>query len=319
MSIYPEFLRQRESRPMDAEDQVMTSRPETPAADAEIPVAAGWSSCCAPGRDVNGDCVAVDPQSRFFLIADGAGSCGSGALASCLVTELLCPLLACMHRRISEDRAVGVDGLLRELLCAAHDVLRRYQQADRCCDAMAASLVFGLLCRSRLHLAAVGDCSAVLSHAGSVQVLAHSGGRRNRLPPGLRRGAAIRADGRGRFVIDRLGAPGARGTGEIASVPVHPGDRLVLATDGVGRYVAPAEVAAVADHFRDADEAAKHLTDAAFRRGCSDDASCVVVVFDADAPPPPPRVLRWALPDGRRCLSTTTWVRRMIRRSTGVF
>jgi protein phosphatase len=79
---------------------------------------------------------------------------------------------------------------------------------------------------------------------------------------------------------------------EVLSFVPRPGDRLVLATDGVHGLFEPAEFATACQQHPDTLACAEHLVREALSRNSRDNATCVVIAFDGppgQEPDPPGR------------------------------
>ena len=66
---------------------------------------------------------------------------------------------------------------------------------------------------------------------------------------------------------------------EVRPFTPQPGDRLLLATDGLTNYIHAEDLIAGAAHHPDPQEWANELVTLALERGSNDNVTCVVVAF----------------------------------------
>ena len=144
---------------------------------------------------------------------------------------------------------------------------------------MATTLVAALARHGRVTLAHIGDSRAYLLHGGRltrlttdhtfVQTLIDAG----RLTPAEARRHPYRS-----VVLKSLNAE-EEPHPDVFDVPVTPGDRLLLCSDGLTDFVDERVVAALLPHGHP-DDAAQDLVDAALAAGGRDNVTCVVSDID---------------------------------------
>lgn len=250
------------------------------AAEPGIHVESGGCSRRGTRRAVNEDNFVLDPENRFFIVADGVGGNGGGDVASAMACELLRPLLSRIHSSVSGDSEVHYD--ISRALQMTHELMVRRQARGGRTAQMAASLVLGVVRGQQLYLAAIGDSRAILIREGQAEVVT----RDHTMAAGLVEAGVISAEEAAshpwrNVVYNVLGGRGCRGVGDIFVRHVDSGDRLILATDGVTDAVTPEEMVFATEQHLHPQPAAEWLVELAMRKGSTDDASGIVVYFDA--------------------------------------
>jgi protein phosphatase len=222
-------------------------------------------------RDASEDrWVAVTGDRTLVLaVADGmGGTLGGGAAATAalaalldhlgsapVTTDLLGAAVAAAHQRV---RALAPDGL---------PVMLR----------PGTTLTAAAATEGRLHLAHVGDSSCWLLRRGRLRLLTevHTHGATLVAAGAVERGSA--AERRlGGLLTRFLGMPGTVGT-QLATVRVRPGDRVLVATDGVTGALPVPDLAAL---LARPGVGAADLVRAAVEAGGRDDATALLVDMD---------------------------------------
>ena len=227
------------------------------------------------GRDASEDrWVAVTgDQALVLAVADGmGGTLGGGEAATAALAALLDSL--------DESAPVTVDAL-GAAVAAAHQRVRSLAP-DGIPVALRAgtTLTAAVATARRLHLAHVGDSSCWLLRRGRLRRLTevHTHAAALVAAGAVERGSA--AERRlGGLLTRFLGMPGTVGT-QLAAIPIRPGDRVLVATDGVtGALPVPALAALLSrPGVRAAD-----LVRAAVEAGGRDDATALLVDMDTVA------------------------------------
>jgi PPM family protein phosphatase len=234
-------------------------------------VDAAWATATGPRPD-NQDRAAASP--RWAIVSDGAGGLPGGATAARLAVEAAVVRLASDPGRL--DRAV-----VEAAVADANRAVRAGQAADPTVATMAATLTLAAAESvgpggSTWQVANVGDSPAWL--------VAGDGARRvtrdDNLAAELARTGAISHDEArrhpGRHVITQAIGPAATVALSPVTVPLRPGDALVLASDGIQALPVEA-IMEVVDGAPDAQQAARRLVDAALAAGTTDNVTAAVV------------------------------------------
>jgi protein phosphatase len=237
--------------------------------DPAAAVDAAWATATGPRPD-NQDL--ADATPRWAVVSDGAGGLPGGATAARLAVEAAVARLASGQLNRAAVEAAIAD---------AHRAVRAGQAADPELATMAATLTLAAAGSvgaggSRWHVANVGDSPAwLVSGDGTTRV-----SREDNLAAELVRTGAISPDEArrhpGRHVVTQAMGTTAAVTFSPVTVPLRPGDALVLASDGI-ETLTEAAIMEVVDGAPDAQQAARRLVDAALAAGATDNVTVAVV------------------------------------------
>ena len=217
-------------------------------------------------RDHNEDAYLVEPP--LFAVADGMGGHQAGEIASAIAIETL--RAANAARRITG--ATDLLDVFREANEAIAADARRH--ADR--RGMGTTCVAAIVGESTAQVANLGDSRAYLLRAGRLRRLTED---HSLVATLVREGVLAEVDAERdprRHIITR--ALGADGTGmaDLREVPLEPGDRLLLCSDGLSGVVPEAEIATLLAVGSPAD-AADRLVARTLDLGAPDNVTVVVV------------------------------------------
>ncbi|MCF2528612.1 PP2C family protein-serine/threonine phosphatase [Yinghuangia soli] len=251
-------------------------------ADVEVQASA-WSAASHPGRrravrrerlGLGTELTARDNDDRYaatgsvFVVADGLGGHPSGWYAADVACRTLVADLA------AADLSAGWSDRLRAAIAVADLAVRRHGHGQTY-EGMRTTVVAAVVQEGRLHLAGCGDSVCWLVRGGAAFRLTEQGNAADLGRPWL-------------LTSTPLGGS-QQPDPELQRIELHPGDRVVLATDGVG-HLADETVADLihGDPFH----AATTLTVTAVQSG-DDDATAVVIECEAlpvaNAAAAPPR------------------------------
>ena len=209
-------------------------------------------------------------QALVLAVADGmGGTLGGGEAATAA--------LAALVDRLDGSAPVSID-LLGAAVAAAHQRVRAL--APDGLPVMlrpGTTLTAAVATDSRLHLAHVGDSSCWLLRRGRLRLLTevHTHAAALVAAGAVERGSA--AEQRlGGLLTRFLGMPGTVGT-QLATVRVRPGDRVLVATDGVTGALPVPDLAAL---LARPGVVAADLVRAAVDAGGRDDATALLVDMD---------------------------------------
>lgn len=240
------------------------------AADVEVQASA-WSAASHPGRrravrrerlGLGPELTARDNDDRYaatgsvFVVADGLGGHPSGWFAADVACRTLVADLA------AADLSAGWSDRLRAAIAVADLAVRRHGHGQAY-EGMRTTVVAAVVQDGRLHLAGCGDSVCWLIRGGTAFRLTEQGNAAELGRPWL-------------LTSTPLGGS-QQPDPELQRIELHPGDRLVLATDGVGHL--PDETVADLIHG-DPFHAATTLTVTAVQSG-DDDATAVVIECEA--------------------------------------
>lgn len=230
-------------------------------------------------RKRNEDAFFVDAENGLFIVADGVGGHGGGDLAAQLATTLLPEIVK--HRLAaspapcsSSDQAPT--SLLADALLELSRKIRAAGANRLDCKDMGTTVVAVLLTAHHAHIAHMGDSRAYLFRDGSLKPLTEDHSIVGLL---LRHGeitaqeaAHHPAKGRlSRFVGMEAEVPAAAQTIEL-----HPGDRLLLCTDGLWEMLTDSHIHAILSANHGPDVTCRALLEAGKQAGGADNLTAVV-------------------------------------------
>jgi len=214
-----------------------------------------------PVRDNNED--AAFAGRRLVVIADGVGGLPNGEMASEIVISTLAPL-----EEVDSDDPAAV-------LAAAVDRANAQIRVEG--QGAGTTVTAGLLHGDLLGLLHVGDSRGYLLAAGAPDAV-----RLTRDDTFVQllvdRGALTAEEARGhprRSVITQA-VQGDSYRAATAVLPVEPGDRVLLCSDGLSDYVDDATIGRALKETADLDACAKELVGLALAGGTADNVTVVV-------------------------------------------
>lgn len=219
-------------------------------------------------REQNEDSFLIDPARGFFAVADGLGGLPGGEVASQAAIASLREQLAGPARRTAVD--------LAPLIAHAHSVVRTAGRAFGP-QGIGTTLTLAHIADGRAQIGHVGDSFALLVRGGRCRAITREHNIENErgeltepgsYPPGYR------------YALTRVVGAGEPVDPEFFEEALRPGDRLVLATDGLTDLVEFPEIAALCNRGADPAECAGLLVAAALERGGRDNITVVVVTID---------------------------------------
>ena len=235
--------------------------------------AAGYS---AQGlRPNNEDRYVADTTRDVFLVADGMGGQEAGERASSLAVEII-PRAVQVHLHEHVDPSQAVMQALREANQAILDA-SLHQAASR---RMGTTAVIAVCQDDQVYVAGLGDSRAYLIRGDRVEQLTID----HTVAEALLRNGALTAEQAQqspyRHVLYKfLGCADLPDSTEVRPFTPQPGDRLVLASDGLTSFVGPDDLRAGAACHIDLQEWVRELVTLALERGSNDNVTCVVVAF----------------------------------------
>ncbi|HEV3475127.1 MAG TPA: Stp1/IreP family PP2C-type Ser/Thr phosphatase [Actinomycetota bacterium] len=227
--------------------------------------------------------MARDP---LFAVADGMGGHRGGEVASKLALDTL---------KKAADRSQALPEVVKE----ANRVVYRKAAADRALAGMGTTLTAILADGEHLRLAHVGDSRAYLVRDGELQRITKDHTVVERMVEEGRITAEEAEIHPQRSILTR--ALGVEEEVQIdqATIEAHPGDRIVLCSDGLTGMIGEARILDLLDRHEDPQSASDALVDAANEAGGLDNVTVVVIdVVDGDGTgvAAPPAASRRRLP-----------------------
>lgn len=229
------------------------------------------------GKDESSGSGFAQEPDGLFLVADGMGGQLAGEQASKIAVELIPKELKVRLGQDDDDRATqtairtAVAAANREIIAQSH-VMPEYSN-------MGTTVVLTLFRRDRAYVAGIGDSRVYRLREGKLVKLT----RDHDLATALIDAGTIRPDEaehhRFRNVLYLyLGSPDARdGPEDVHVIEVQPGDRFLMASDGLTGVVRDQTLAELLGTGDDPQESARALVHLALSNDSRDNVTCVVI------------------------------------------
>ena len=220
----------------------------------------------------------------MVVVADGMGGHEHGALASAAAVQA-------MARLVRAGRPVDPDLALHGFVVRAHRQLQ-LRARERGVGNMGTTLTVAWILGGRAHWVHVGDSRLWLVRDGALRQLSRD----------HTRGEFAERDGRGPPVSPQALTQnfifGSRGLGDddgirvdagmdTGTVPLQPGDRLLLTSDGVHGFLEARGIEAAVLSDPDPTKAARQVSEASIAAGSDDNITALVVSVDTVETPSP--------------------------------
>jgi protein phosphatase len=234
-------------------------------------------SCTAQGvRDNNEDRLVVDMDHHLFLVADGMGGQEAGEQASGLAAEII--------PRVVHDRLAANEELsqaIEKALAEANEAIIKAGKGQPEGRRMGTTAVLALHKNDRVVVGSVGDSRAYLIRGAEVkqltvdhsvaQALVHIGA----LTPEEARSSPYN------HVLHRfLGCTNSSEGPDIHPFCPEPGDRLLLATDGLTNVITDDDLRAAMRNCPTVQACADHLVQLALDHRSKDNVTVIVLAFE---------------------------------------
>ncbi len=228
-------------------------------------------------RENNEDCCVVDPDGRYYLVADGMGGQCAGEKASELATELV-PQRLKQVLDFQNDQQEKVRKNIDEALDYANLEIMALGEVDPTYHNMGTTIVFLVRVAEKFYVGGIGDSRAYLLRGGKLEQLTtdHS------LTQALLDAETITHEDaknhRYRNVLYRyLGTKDGGSGAETKQIDPQSGDRFLLCSDGVTDGLEDAALLTLLSDHADPQSAADAIVAAAQRGGSKDNITCLVL------------------------------------------
>lgn len=238
----------------------------------------GWLSIVGK-RENNEDACYVDPQYRFFLVADGMGGQSAGERASSLAMEIVPKRLQQIDfAKSSTDQTTKV---IDDAVTQANYEIMALGELDPKLKNMGTTIAFIVLVNGTMFIGGVGDSRVYLLRGGKQQQMTTDHSLTQALMDAGTLTAEEAVNHRYKNVLYRyLGCKeGGTGTSPKQLRPQN-GDRLLICTDGVTGGVDDPTLAKLLGAGTDPQKTAESIVQAATDGGSKDNITGVVVFVD---------------------------------------
>jgi protein phosphatase len=229
-------------------------------------------------RQNNEDSFAYDAELGIFAVSDGMGGSAGGEIASQVAVEQLLSVFAELRHVDGSEHALA-DALYHAIGRANAAVYDR-AQANPALRGMGATLVALAVQGSSAVIANIGDSRAyLLRHGVATQITLDHSLVAEQVRAGVMR-AEDAASSPMQSAITRAVGTEPEVEADLFASDLMPGDRILLASDGLTRYVLDEEIARVAESRPDPQSTCAELIAIARSRGGADNITCLAVLWE---------------------------------------
>jgi serine/threonine protein phosphatase PrpC len=227
-------------------------------------------------------------SSNLFIVADGMGGQQAGEQASLMAVELIPRAIS---RRLSADEAESnrIKEAIRDAFSEVNQEILGSSGAVTEFSNMGTTVVIALFRFDRVFVAGIGDSRAYRLREGKLEQLTKD----HSLADALLDAGTITPEELPNHKFKNvlylyLGSKDARGGPEdVRVLDVRPGDRLLLASDGLTGVVPDKDLTRVLGTVDDPQQAAITLKNMALDNDSKDNVTCLIIhASKSDLPPP---------------------------------
>ena len=225
-------------------------------------------------RSVNQDSYYIDPEGRFFIVADGMGGHAGGQEASRIATEVIKTCLLTDWEKKIESFQLLENAFFQANEAILHDQENNPERSD-----MGTTAVVAIFREKQSWSANVGDSRLYrlrekqLEQITEDQTWVAQAVKKNALTPDQARVHPWR------HVLSQCLGREDMGKVDILSIDVQPGDRLLLCSDGLTEELSDSIIAPLLNSGDDCEPIAQELVSAAKDKGGRDNITVVIVTI----------------------------------------
>ncbi len=230
-------------------------------------------------RENNEDAIEAKqfPDMTVCIVADGMGGQAAGEIASKRAIEVVPREL-----RKNLTPAAGEDQcktIIRKAVVQANDEIIAMGSLDRDLKNMGTTIVMALWRKSgQMYIAGLGDSRAYLIRGDAIEQLTVDHSLAQALVENKTISPAEAKEHRFRNVLWKyLGSKEVGDGPEVKAVPIQPGDKILLCSDGMSGPVPDAQILSFVQAHANVQECADGLGQLALDQGSRDNVSCIVM------------------------------------------
>jgi protein phosphatase len=229
-------------------------------------------------RENNEDNFFVDPEQHLFMVADGMGGQAAGEIASQLAVDIIPKHLAGLPDAITQD---DIRRCFYEAFLTCNEAILARGAADPTAQNLGTTAVIMLLRDKTVTVAHIGDSRCYRLRQKKLELLTSD----HNLAQALYIAKTINEEElknhRYRNVLYKyLGMKDAGIEPDISFLDLRPGDRFLLASDGVTGSLSEAEMTRELGRRSDPGAGAGEIVRLAIENGSKDNATGIVVFID---------------------------------------
>jgi len=233
-------------------------------------------------RTNNEDNFGFDSRHGIFVVCDGMGGQAAGEVASKMGVDILLDYFRNRHSDATKQSLNGQNGSsgaqsLANAIQLANKTIFQAGQQHNGRNGMGSTIVAALVRGNSLAIANVGDSRIYLVRHGTIQQLTQD---HSLVMEQVRRGYITLEQAQQsemqNIILRALGSEEVV-EADIEDFVAIPGDILLMASDGLTRYVQDDEILRIVQGPRDLKQACGELVNAARDRGGDDNITCLLV------------------------------------------
>lgn len=229
-----------------------------------------------PHRATNEDAYLIDANTGLVLVADGMGGQQAGECASEIaVANIHMDVRRYLHRAETDEEIASI---LRRAVIRANNEILSLAQIEPGYRGMGTTVVFAAIRGERAYVGGIGDSRCYHWRDGTLRQITED----HSLMAALRRIGRLPenelANSRLQHTLYKyLGSKEAMTGPDIVVLAIRPGDRLLLATDGLTGALTDDQIASIIGNSQHPGEAVDRLIQEALLAGSRDNITCVVI------------------------------------------
>ncbi|MCL2924136.1 MAG: Stp1/IreP family PP2C-type Ser/Thr phosphatase [Trichodesmium sp. MAG_R04] len=228
-------------------------------------------------RSINQDSYYIDPEGKFFIVADGMGGHSGGQEASRIATEVIKTyLFSHWHNSIKSTQ------LLENALIKANKAILDDQQEHPERSDMGTTAVVAIFRGQKPWCANVGDSrlyrlrDEILEQCTEDQTLVAEAVKSNTITLDQARTHPWR------HVLSQCLGREDMGKIDILPLDIQPSDRLLLCSDGLTEELSDSIIASILSSNQDTQTIAQELVDTAKEKGGNDNITVLIVTLEME-------------------------------------
>ena len=222
-----------------------------------------------------------EPLRGLFVVADGMGGQQAGEKASAMAVELIPKELANRLAPAVDDKE-GITQALRKAVAAANDQILALSTLGPDYQHMGTTVVLTLFRGPNAYVAGIGDSRAYRLRDGKLEQLTRDHSLARALEEaGTIKPEEVESHKFNHVLYNYLGSRDAREGPELVRVlDLRPGDRFLMASDGLTGVVKDDEIAALLGAGSDPQQTAQELVNRALINNSKDNVTSAVIHVD---------------------------------------
>jgi protein phosphatase len=238
-----------------------------------------WAALTDVGlcREQNEDAFLIEPEVGLFLVSDGMGGHPGGEVASDFVAENLSVRIETGLHKLRSKSPRAVRNLLKKAVGFHSRELYHEAQSESAPSGMGATVVLCVLLDSRCYVVNVGDSRLYRLRKNRFTQLSQDHSYVNEL---IQKGQLHPDEAAGHpdsaVITQYIGMP-AKTRPHIRSLELHPGDLLLLCSDGLTDMLSDKEIKMILYEIQSPQQAARLLVDKANQAGGYDNVTVILI------------------------------------------